>query len=139
VNLQVEKRNAEFVRGAIENGWANAVHDVSDGGILCAAAEMAFAQGLGFIVDPNVGDLGQIERLFAEDQGRYLLSVASGRTVEFTAYCDEHDVEMDILGMFNNVREGKDWIQFWTNGGVSLSTLRAAHEGWLPKYMSGEG
>ena len=41
VDLEMEIRNAAFVRKLIEDGRVNAVHDVSDGGIACAAAEMA--------------------------------------------------------------------------------------------------
>ena len=45
--LAIEKRNATFVRKLICSGMVNAVHDVSEGGLACAAAEMALASGIG--------------------------------------------------------------------------------------------
>src|SRR5207302_11519544 len=47
VDLAAEKRNGCVVRGMIHAGTATAVHDVSDGGLLIALAEMAIAGGLG--------------------------------------------------------------------------------------------
>jgi phosphoribosylformylglycinamidine synthase len=47
VDLDVELRNGENVRQLIGDGVATAVHDVSDGGLLVALAEMAMAGGIG--------------------------------------------------------------------------------------------
>src|SRR5437763_3266395 len=51
VDLTVERRNGEFVRALIGEGIASAVHDVSDGGLLPAIAEMAMASGIGAELD----------------------------------------------------------------------------------------
>src|SRR6201996_1434527 len=47
VDLGLEKKNGDFVRGLIEAGRVDAVHDVSDGGLLVAIAEMTMPFGLG--------------------------------------------------------------------------------------------
>ncbi len=47
VDLAAERRNGDFVRAMIEAGHVAACHDVSDGGLLVALAEMAMAGGLG--------------------------------------------------------------------------------------------
>src|SRR5919201_964058 len=47
VDLSAEKRNGDVVRGMIHAGTATAVHDVSDGGLLIALAEMAIASNIG--------------------------------------------------------------------------------------------
>src|SRR5580700_10049936 len=47
VDLAAERRNGDFVRALIGQGIATAVHDVSDGGLLVALAEMAMASGIG--------------------------------------------------------------------------------------------
>src|SRR5215510_9738712 len=47
VDLAAEKRNGNFVRKLIEAGRLDTVHDVSDGGLLVAIAEMAMASGIG--------------------------------------------------------------------------------------------
>ena len=47
VDLAHEKRVGDFVRSLIERGIATAVHDLSDGGLAVALAEMAMASGIG--------------------------------------------------------------------------------------------
>src|SRR5258708_5923662 len=47
VDLAAEKRNGCVVRGMIHAGTATAAHDISDGGLLVAIAEMAIASGIG--------------------------------------------------------------------------------------------
>jgi len=47
VDLEVEKRNGDYVRKLIRNKRVNAVHDCSDGGLAVTACEMAFAGNIG--------------------------------------------------------------------------------------------
>ena len=67
------------MRALIGAGRVSACHDVSDGGLLVAAAEMALAtlnsgEPVGAEVSPPE-DAGQVHRwLFGEDQGRYLVT-----------------------------------------------------------------
>ena len=51
VDLAAERRNGDLVRALIAEGIATAVHDVSDGGLLVALAEMAMASGIGAELD----------------------------------------------------------------------------------------
>jgi phosphoribosylformylglycinamidine synthase len=65
---------------AIVAGLVRACHDLSEGGLAVAAAEMAFSGGCGLELDaanmPGVGDLDAAARLFAEYAGRFLVEVA---------------------------------------------------------------
>ncbi|MFQ5971646.1 MAG: phosphoribosylformylglycinamidine synthase subunit PurL, partial [Alphaproteobacteria bacterium] len=47
VDLAAERRNGELVRDLIAGGLVSACHDLSDGGLLVALAEMALAGGIG--------------------------------------------------------------------------------------------
>ena len=47
VDLAVERRNGDFVRSLIVSGLVDTVHDLSDGGLAVALAEMAIAGGIG--------------------------------------------------------------------------------------------
>ena len=51
VDLAAERSNGDLVRALIAEGIATAVHDVSDGGLLVALAEMAMASGIGAELD----------------------------------------------------------------------------------------
>ncbi|MEO6717841.1 MAG: phosphoribosylformylglycinamidine synthase subunit PurL [Novosphingobium sp.] len=76
VDLAIERRNAEFVRKLISEGNVSAVHDVSDGGLLVALAEMALAGGIG----ASLEQIGDQFTAFGEDQARYVVtSAVAGR------------------------------------------------------------
>src|SRR5207245_1137733 len=51
VDLAAERNSGDFVRALIAEDIAVAVHDISDGGLLVAIAEMAVAAGIGAELD----------------------------------------------------------------------------------------
>ena len=72
VDLAAERRNGDFVRAQILAGLVAACHDVSDGGLLVAVAEMALAGDTGATLAAE----GDHAFWFGEDQARYVLAVA---------------------------------------------------------------
>ena len=77
VDLDAERRNGELVRKLINDGLVTACHDVADGGLLVAAAEMALASGEGLELKTPV-KARAAAFWFGEDQGRYLIAAAPG-------------------------------------------------------------
>src|SRR5207247_10578894 len=75
VNLAAEKRNGDVVRGMIHSGTATAVHDLSDGGLLIALAEMAIASAIGAQLLSAPTAMVPQAWWFGEDQGRYIVTV----------------------------------------------------------------
>ena len=75
VDLAAEKRNGDVVRGMIHAGTATAVHDVSDGGLLIALAEMAIASGIGAQLLAAPASIVPHACWFGEDQARYIVTV----------------------------------------------------------------
>jgi phosphoribosylformylglycinamidine synthase len=65
---ETHRRMAALIRG----GKVSACHDVSDGGVAVAAAEMCIASGLGLIVG---AELFMTDAAFAETPGRYLIEL----------------------------------------------------------------
>jgi len=130
VDLAAERRNGDFVRGLIESGDIVTCHDVADGGLLVAIAEMALAGGIGAeIAAPDALPCPLHAWLFGEDQGRYLVTVRNPETVLQQAR--EAGVPAFVLG-----RTGGDALTLAGAGTISLGELRQAHEGWLPRYMA---
>ena len=131
VDLAAERRNGDFVRKLIGEGVVSACHDLSDGGLALAVAEMVLAAGVGATVSALPASPAHAT-LFGEDQARYLISVpaASLGSLETTAKA-----------------AGVPFMQIGTTGGnslnlpgeapMSLQDLRKAHEDWLPAYMGG--
>jgi len=133
VDLAAEKRTGDFVRRLIEDGRVDTVHDVSDGGILVAVAEMALAGDIG--ADVGIAGMTQsIPFFFGEDQGRYLLTAAPE-----VADRIEHELrEAGLVHAIIGQTIGEKVLRVEREGEIALASLRALHEGWFPKYMSGE-
>ena len=79
VDLIEERENGDFVRALILDGMATAAHDVSDGGLLVALAEMAMASGIGATLDAAPDDIPAHAFWFGEDQARYVVTVPAAR------------------------------------------------------------
>jgi phosphoribosylformylglycinamidine synthase len=129
VDLAAEARCGTLVRNLIQTGQVTAVHDLSDGGLLIALAEMALASGIGATLEPLPQSLPAHAYLFGEDQGRYLLAVSSDRTDVVLQHAREAGVPAHRIGV-----TGGSEIQL-AGAAVALAALRKAHEGWFPSYM----
>ena len=130
VDLAAEKRNGDFVRSLIEAGRADTVHDLSDGGLLVAIAEMTMGNGIGAHVSlPDDG----IAMLFGEDQARYVLTVSEKRAATIVSEARSAGVLARVIGTTG----GGDLV---LPGGesVAVAQLRSAHETWFPRYMGSD-
>jgi len=125
VDLAVERRNGDFVRAQIIGGAVTAAHDLSDGGLLVAVAEMALAGGLGATIESDERGAGWA---FGEDQARYLLTTRNAEAL--LAAAAEAGVPARAIG-----QTGGDAIIVGTMR-VAVAELRRAHERFLPELMS---
>jgi phosphoribosylformylglycinamidine synthase len=129
VDLTVEKRNGDFVRGLIASGTTTIVHDLSDGGLAAAATDLALASNIGIRLAPS--DLPAHAWLYGEDQGRYLLAVGGDTAQAVLAKAAEAGVPAAIVG-----EAGGERLMAAGGFDIALSDVRAAHEGWLPALMN---
>jgi len=130
VDLAAERRNGDFVRAEIRAGALSAVHDVSDGGIFVALAEMAIAGGIGARVDAP-RDIALHAWAFGEDQGRYVVTMPETAVRSFLERAAKAGVPAARIG----ATEGSELTLDGCNP-ISLQRLRTTHEGWLPAYMA---
>lgn len=131
VDLAHEKRVGDFVRTLIREGVATAVHDISDGGFALALAEMAMASGIGAKTTLPDG-VNPISYLFGEDQGRYLLTVASTEADRILGEAKAAGIFAEKIG-----ETGGDVLVLGESASVLVKDLTAAHESWFPSYMKG--
>ncbi|MCZ6587625.1 MAG: phosphoribosylformylglycinamidine synthase subunit PurL, partial [Alphaproteobacteria bacterium] len=84
VDLASERKNGDLVRHLIADGVLTACHDVSDGGLAVALAEMAMASEIGTDIGATINvstDIPTHSWLFGEDQGRYVVTTAAPEAV----------------------------------------------------------
>ena len=75
VNLVNEKNNGECILKIINYNLVNAVHDVSNGGLLVALSEMSIGSNFGVKISKSKKLTNIFGYFFGEDQGRYILEI----------------------------------------------------------------
>ncbi|MEQ8950094.1 phosphoribosylformylglycinamidine synthase subunit PurL, partial [Parvibaculum sp.] len=130
VDLGLERRNGDFVRNEIRAGNLTAVHDISDGGLFTAVAEMAMAAGIGASLTPDT-TLPLHAWAFGEDQARYLVTLPEKDAAAFLERAGKAGIPAARIGTTGG-------NELTLNGAIpiSLAGIKAVHEGWLPAYMA---
>ncbi len=155
VDLAVEKRNGDFVRGLIHTGQVNAVHDISDGGLLVTLAEMCFgSKGLGVRLNTHChperseGSLAECTSLqgdssaapqndnthaffFGEDQARYAVTTSAAHAAKLILEAKALNIDVFTLGDVTN----SGALEIEGEGIVQVAALKQLHEEFLPKLM----
>ncbi len=140
VDLAVERRHGDFLRGLIAEGRVGACHDLSDGGLLVALAEMALAglaagqagtDPVGARLElPGAGGPPAHAWLFGEDQARYLVTTRDAESLLDMAR------QASVLAAEIGRTEAGAALTLSDGTTISLEILDRAHAGWLPGYMS---
>ncbi len=126
VDLAHERKVGDFVRGLIRDGLVTAVHDLSDGGLAVALAEMAMASGIGATVgEPDGGE--PLAAFFGEDQGRYLVTVRAGGVDGLP--------RPDGVSVLRLGATGGSSLKLGNARAIPVAELKAAHEGWFASFM----
>ncbi len=136
VNAEVAKQTFAAMHSAISTGCVRSCHDLSEGGLAVAAAEMAFAGGLGVAIDlsnvPHDDDAAaDAILLFSESNTRFVAEVCPEKAAEFEA----------ALGSipFARIGEVNDSRRFSVNGpqtsiDASIDELKAAWQAPLANF-----
>jgi len=139
-DLTLERKASELIRSLIASDTVTAVHDVSDGGLLCALAEMALASNIGAIIDHDylVRDHNPqwSARLFGEDQGRYLVTAPMGDVQVYEA-AQAAGVRAQHVGFTGGTALVEE--DYFGTGDIKLNlplaALREANEAFFRDWM----
>ncbi len=130
VDLAAERLHGDFVRAEILGGRVQACHDLSDGGLLVALAEMLLAGNTGATLAAGPDDAGF---WFGEDQARYVLAVSDGAAL--IAAAKAAGIPARLLGHTQGHGGGSEDLTLPEGATISLRTLRSAHERFFPDLM----
>ena len=131
VDLAAEKRNGDFVRALIRAKRISACHDVSDGGLLVALAEMVMAGGVGMRLIGGAAGVPPHAFWFGEDQARYVVSVPSEAAGDVVADARTAGVPALVLGTTLG-----DALILPDEPPIMVARLKLRHEGFMPALMS---
>jgi phosphoribosylformylglycinamidine synthase II len=131
VDLALERKTGDFVRGLVRDKAVSAAHDLSEGGLGVALAEMAIAGGLGatLAIAPST-PLHAF--LFGEDQARYILTATpdAGEAIREAAHAA--GIDCAVIGW-----TGGDSLTIQGEIAIFIGDLRRQHETWLADFMAG--
>jgi len=90
VRVEQAKKTMDLMTEAIDNGYLRACHDLSEGGLAVASAEMAFSSGHGIELDltkvPRTKETYRNDHvLFSESNSRFLVEVTEKHRENFEA------------------------------------------------------
>lgn len=95
-DLSLFNREIHAVSSAIQHGLVNAAHDVSEGGVAVALAEMSFKNSLGVAVQIN-GELSVDKLLFGETGG-FILEIDKQHKAAFDKLVTQYQVPYMVIG-----------------------------------------
>ena len=131
VDLARERVVGDLARGLIKACTVNSVHDVSDGGLLVAIAEMALAGQRGVDLEAAPEKIPAHAIWFGEDQARYVVTATPDKVDTIVDVAAVYDVPVRVLGTV-----GGDTMTLSGEAPLPLGMLRAAYEDWLPRFMT---
>ena len=124
------KRTFKAVTKAIDEGMVKSCHDLSEGGLAVAAAEMAFAGGYGLELDLRKVPGRELVRndfvLFSESNSRFLIEVAEADSEDF-----EGLMKGKVCALIGKVTKEQKLIVHGLNGKVVVdATLESLRRSW---------
>ncbi len=131
VNLFNEKNNGESLLNLIQKGHIKSAHDISLGGIITAVSKMAIKGNKGIKLNKSKNLINEIDYLFSEDQGRYIIEINPKDLKEVTKILDQNSVYHEKLGIIIE----KDMI-INQKTKVTIDELKSYNSNWLTNFMS---
>ena len=131
INLFNEKNNGETLLKLIDNGLIKSAHDISLGGIIVALSKMCIKGNKGIDLKKPKYLISEIEYLFAEDQGRYLIEITKNDHKKVIDILNKNAVHFDELGIIN-----EDILYINDKTKITIDELRSSNTNWLFEYMS---
>ncbi len=131
INLFNEKNNGESVLQLIKDNLVRSAHDVSIGGIITAVSKMCIKGNKGIEFNKPKYFISEIEYLFCEDQGRYVIEIDPKNLKKVISILNKNSVHFDELG---KIIDKNMIINQKTK--VTIDELKSYNTNWLSNYMN---
>jgi phosphoribosylformylglycinamidine synthase len=131
INLFNEKNNGETLLQLIKNDFVKSAHDVSLGGIITAISKMCIKGNKGFEFKKLNILMSEIEFLFSEDQGRYIIEIDPSDLQKVSKILEKNSVHFDELGKIVD-----KYLIINQKTKVTIDELKSYNTSWLKEYMN---
>jgi len=129
VNLVNEKNNGESVLEIIKNQLINSVHDVSNGGLLVALAEMSMETSFGVKINKPKKLTNLYEYFFGEDQSRYILEIDGNNLKKVEKILKNNNIFYENIGSTQ-----KDYFEINGEMKINIKELFKINNQWYNNY-----
>ena len=126
INLDNELKNGKFTLELINQNLALSTHDIGEGGLLIAAAEMSLSSNIGILIN---SERKNHEYFFGEDQSRYLIEINKKNECALNELAKEHNVKVECIG-----HTAEENIEIKDIGKISIHALKTSHEDWFQSF-----
>ena len=129
INLVNEKNNGENVLEIIKNNLVNSVHDVSNGGLIIALAEMSMGSNYGVKINKPKKLTNLLKYFFGEDQGRYILEVDKNNLGKVEKILKNNNIFYENIGSTQ-----KDYFEIQGELKIDIKELYKINDRWYNNY-----
>ena len=129
INLLNEKNNGECVLKLIEKKLVLSAHDVSDGGLLIALAEMAMSSNYGAKIKKPKNLTNLFKYFFGEDQARYILEIEKKHCSKVEKILKDNNIYYENIGFTQ-----KEYFEIESELKISIKDLFKINNQWYNSY-----
>ena len=124
IDLSEELKNGRFILELVNQDLILSSHDIGEGGLLVAVAEMAMSGEIGASI--NINDH---THFFSEDQSRYLIEVSPNNEDKINQIALDSNIAIELIG-----ETTKDDLIIEDIGQISVQNLKLKSESWFPNF-----
>ena len=129
INLINEKNNGENVLEIIKKDLVNAVHDISNGGLIVALAEMSMGSNYGVKINKPKSLTNLFKYFFGEDQGRYILEIDKNNLEKVEKILKNNNIFYENIGLTQ-----KDYFEIEKEMRINVKELYKINNQWYNNY-----
>ena len=124
IDLDEELKNGRFILDCVKKNLLKSIHDIGEGGLLVAAAEMCISGNIGVNIDVSKEFLHGY--FFGEDQSRYLIEINLNDIKKVNSLAAEKNISIEEIGIIKGLE-----LKINNVGAISIAALDKSHKHWF--------
>ncbi len=129
VNLLNEKNNGLTLLKLINKNLILASHDVSEGGLIVALAEMSLKSDYGVKINKPKNLTNSVKYFFGEDQARYIIEIDGDNLLKTEKILKDDNIYYEIIGITQ-----KKYFEIENELKIGIKDLFKINNQWYNNY-----
>ena len=99
INMANEKNNGDSILELVKNNLVSSLHDISNGGLIVALAEMTIGSNFGIKIDKPKKLINLYKYFFGEDQSRYVAEIEKNNLDKVEKILKKNNIFYENIGV----------------------------------------